>query len=162
MKKHVIRNAHDSWWFLYNHPKFSVPTRTEIPPEYVEGLKEIEGLKGAGVELFTEASGKSYRMWPQVPIHALHCNLDIFYTKVNARRRVDKDKAKNTNVECWLEFGPIQYGYAYSCTDTPMDEYDTETILHHIHDINLDTGAPTFDEALVKLARLVKKHYGDY
>lgn len=153
MKK-VIRNAHDSWWFLYNHPKFSVPSRTEIA--------DVEGLMEDRVELFIEASGKAYRMWPQIPIHALHCNLDIFYTKVDAQRRVDKDKTKNTNVECWLEFGPIQYGYAYSGTDTPMDEHDTTTILHHIHDIRLDTGAPTFDEALVKLAKLVKKHYGGF
>ena len=30
------------------------------------------------------------------------------------------------------------------------------------HDTKLDCGAPTFDEALVKLARLVKRHYGDF
>ena len=43
-----------------------------------------------------------------------------------------------------------------------MGDWDTETMLQTIHDIRLDTGAPTFDEALVKLAKLVKKHYGDY
>ena len=34
--------------------------------------------------------------------------------------------------------------------------------LVHYHDWKLDCGAPTFDEAIVKLANLVLKEYGDY
>jgi len=34
-------------------------------------------------------------------------NLNIFYTKVDDRGRVNDDKSLNTNIEVWLEFGPI-------------------------------------------------------
>lgn len=82
---------------------------------------------------------------------ALDTNLDIFYSKVNEHGRVDDDATKNTNVECWLEFGPLKQ----QVSDGNLD-------MAHFHDIDLDCGAPTFDEALIKLARLVKRHYGDY
>jgi hypothetical protein len=158
MKKRVIRNAHDAYWFLKDHPKFNVPERTEIDED------EIEEAKQEGFKVTVDQSGKAYRIWPKIIRHALDCNLDIFYTKVNhpTRGRVDKDASKNKYVECWLEFGPIYYGYAYSGCETPLSEWDDTTMLLHSHDTDLDTGAPTFDEALVKLAKLVLKHYGDY
>ena len=158
MKKRVIRNAYDAYWFLYYHPKFNVPERTEIDPEQADELKK------AKVKLVTDPCGKMYRMWPDVLRHALDCNLDIFYAKVNhpTHGRVDDDNSKNKYVEVWMEFGPIYYGYAASGCETPLADWDDTTMLLHSHDINLDTGAPTFDEALVKLAKLVLKHYGDY
>jgi hypothetical protein len=157
MKKRVIRNAYDAWWFLYSHPKLNTQERTEVEPEQVEELKK------QGVVVITDPCGKSYRYW-ELTRHALDCNLDIFYAKVNhpKRGRVDKDMSKNKYVEVWLEFGPIYYGFAYSGGTEPMAEWDDTTMLLHSHDPNLDTGAPTFDEALVKLAKLVLKHYGDY
>jgi hypothetical protein len=82
---------------------------------------------------------------------ALEINLSIFWAKVDERRRVNDDPAKNTFAECWLEFGQVKY----AVSDGHLD-------LMHYHDPRLDCGAPTFDQAIVKLARLVRKHYGDY
>lgn len=54
------------------------------------------------------------------------------------------DKSKNTKVEVWLEHGPYDEAWE-GCT----------------HDIDLDCGGDTFEEAIIKLAELVKKHYTD-
>ena len=53
---------------------------------------------------------------------AMDCNLDIFYTKVDERRRVNDDKSKNVNVECWLEFetiGAVRIGWRPSYEALP-------------------------------------------
>lgn len=157
-KKRVIHNSFEAHWFLYYHPKFNAQERYEVSPEQVEELKKD------GVTLVTDPCGRVYRVWHHSINHALECNLDIFYAKVNhpTRGRVDKDKSKNKYVEVWLEFGPVYYGFAYSGTKKPMGEWDDTTMLHHSHDIRLDTGGRTFDESLVKLAKLVLKFYGDY
>lgn len=157
-KKRVIRNAWDAYWFLYEHPKMNVQERSEVTPD------QIEELKKEGVTLVTDPSGKVYRIWHHIFKHAMECNLDIFYTKVNrpTRGRVDKDVSKNKYVECWLEFGPIYYGYSFSGTDKPMAAWDDTTMLHHSHDYRLDTGGRTFDEGLIRLAKNVMKFYGDY
>ena len=162
--KHTIKNAYDAYWFLHSHPKFNIPLRVEISPEefteYKNGVKIVE-YNNKKVKVSKDAGGKCYRYF-LTKKYAVDVNLDIFYTKVNKKRSVDSNPDKNQYVECWLEFGPIQYSYAYSGTKKPMGEWDTETVLEHTHDIRLDTGAPTFDEALVKLAKLVKKYYGDF
>ena len=90
--------------------------------------------------------------WPLLR-HAISCNLDIFYARVDETGTINDDDSKNVNVECWLEFGPIEY----ACV---MDGEPSQLL--HTHDIDLDCGAPTFDEALVRLGNLALKHYGDY
>ena len=55
---------------------------------------------------------------------------------------VDDDESKNTKVEVWLEAGP----YGEHC---------------NIHDWDLDCGGDTFEEAIIKLADLVKQYYDD-
>lgn len=72
----------------------------------------------------------------------LQC-LDIYVTKVNPEtREIDDDEIKNTEVEVWLECGK-----------------------HHpnmrIHDVDLDCGENTFEEAIIELAKLVKEKYED-
>ena len=57
---------------------------------------------------------------------------------------IDDDHSKNTKVQVWLEHGPYEEIWG-SCT----------------HDIDLDCGGDTFEEAIIKLATLVKKHYTD-
>lgn len=82
---------------------------------------------------------------------ALEVNLNIFYTLVDDRRRVNDDAAKNVNIQCWLQFGPIR-------------QVVSDGVLHieHSHDLRLNCGAATFDEALVKLACKVRRYYGDF
>ncbi len=73
--------------------------------------------------------------------------LDVFVAKVNPENdTVDDDKTKNTKVEIWLETGPYE----------PWDSDDPATV-GSTHDINLDCGAETFEQAIIKLSKLVKK-----
>lgn len=71
--------------------------------------------------------------------------LDIDVVKVNRLSyEIDEDEYKNTLPQVWLEAGP-------KLKDGTIG-----------HDIGLDTGADTFEEAIINLAKLVKKVYGDY
>lgn len=77
---------------------------------------------------------------------AIH-NISMVPMKVHPKlKRVVNDKAKNTLVNYWLETGPWENleesGRVYS------------------HDIRLDCGADTFEEAMINLADLVKNNYG--
>jgi len=72
-------------------------------------------------------------------------SLDVDMAKVNPKTgRIDDDEAKNTRVDYWLEGGP--FGKKHEA---------------YMHDPNLDCGGETFEEAIVKYAELVKKHYGN-
>lgn len=67
--------------------------------------------------------------------------LDVQVEKVNPNtNEVDDDKSKNTKTEIWLEIG----------------KYDKEI---RWHDIELDCGGATYEEAIIKLSNLVKKKY---
>jgi hypothetical protein len=70
--------------------------------------------------------------------------LDIAVTKVNpANCTMEVDETKNTKVEVWLEAGPYAEGFRE-------------------HDIDLDCGGDTFEEAIIALAVKVLDKYGDY
>jgi len=79
-------------------------------------------------------------------IDFLNC-LCIDVVKVNpkSKRICNKDKL-NTLTQVWLECGGIEWD----------DNFDTYV---HCHDIRLDCGADTFEEAIIKLANLVQKYY---
>ena len=65
--------------------------------------------------------------------------LDVDVAMVNpVTREIDRDPAKNTRLEVWLETGP-EAGF---------------------HDLMLDCGGETFEEAIIKLASLVDTYYG--
>lgn len=69
--------------------------------------------------------------------------LYIMVAKVNPTTgEVDNDQTKNTKTEVWLEIGPWSEQY-------------------HTHDWDLDCGGNTFEEAICKLAALVKQYYTD-
>jgi hypothetical protein len=91
------------------------------------------------------------REWTSLERRALDCNLDIWYAKVDEAGKVNDACSKNVNIECWLEFGPIK-----------QIVRDGILRVENSHDLRLDCGARTFDEALVRLARKVRRHYGDY
>lgn len=70
--------------------------------------------------------------------------LETIVVQVNPEtEEIDEDPTKNTATRIWLECG----------------NYDED---HSVHDINLDCGAPTYEEAIIELAALVLEHYGDY
>jgi hypothetical protein len=63
--------------------------------------------------------------------------------KINPEKgRIDDNEKLNIATEVWLECGP----YEKSCLN---------------HDVDLDCGAPTFEEAIIRLAKLVRRKYGD-
>ena len=69
--------------------------------------------------------------------------LYIMVVKVNPlTNEVDDDQTKNTKTQVWLEVGPWSEQY-------------------HTHDWDLDCGGDTFEEAIIKLAELVKQYYDD-
>lgn len=86
--------------------------------------------------------------------------LDISVQKVNPLTgRIDDNKALNTQVEFWLENGP------WMRTDDPANGIPEDMLGDgeiHSHDINLDCGGLTYEEALLNMAKLVREHYGDY
>lgn len=64
--------------------------------------------------------------------------LYVDVAKVNPETgSIDNDSTKNTQIEIWLESGP-------ECG---------------VHDIMLDCGGRTFEEAIINLAKLVMKYY---
>lgn len=79
--------------------------------------------------------------------------LDIHVAKVDPVTRVinEKDESKNTQIEVWLECGPWEKG-----------GWLGGGLGNFTHDFRLDTGGDTFEEAIIKLAKLVLKYYGDY
>lgn len=73
--------------------------------------------------------------------------LDIEVVKVSPETlTIENDTNLNTKTQVWLEFGGIikdeNFGIIMPC-----------------HDINLDCGADTFEEAITKLANLVNNYY---
>jgi hypothetical protein len=171
-RKRRILSAYDAWYFLREHPKLNRHERDPLTPEEAEEargpkpppppgdeLAEIIG-KGAarrkGYRVVKDAGGNYWRDWHDVTVPAVDENLDIHYAQVDERGR---DSSKNVRVEVWLELGPVEWGHH-------QPEYEIKEGARcykmHFHDVDLDTGAPTFDEALIKLARKVQKKYGDY
>ena len=72
---------------------------------------------------------------------------DWQYQKVNPTTNSISDKLhENTKVQIWIECG------AYSKVGGSY---------YPSHDTKLDCGGDTFDEALINLANLVLKHYGE-
>ena len=146
-----IATAYEAFWFLTNHPKFRCRDAALVNPK-----KPVKVEKGERIRTLRDQmpwrKGDKYQILEFAhEREAMSSNLDIFYAKVDKHGVVNTDAGKNTFNECWLEFGPIKQTVS-----------DGQLKLEHYHDTNLDCGAPTFDEALVKLARLVLKHYGDY
>lgn len=155
-------NAHEAWWFLYYHPKFTYHERTEFETEadckVFAGGEDVLAGGGKARAITTaikDAGGNWWVEW-KYECHALDEQLDIHYAQVDETGHVNKDESKNVNIECWLEFGPVEWGYD-GYADASKGE--RERLLNY-HDIDLDCGAPTFDEAIVELANLVLEKYG--
>lgn len=105
----------------------------------------------------TEAITDFYEAWWFIEEHPkmkewdedtdLMRNLEIMVVKVNPYNEVvEEDKTKNTATRVWLEFGfKSDWGNNMGAGPT--------------HDVDLDCGAPTFEEALIEMANLIKEKY---
>jgi hypothetical protein len=168
---HPLRNAHEAYWFLHEHPKFIRKERDPLEPEEVDDAKKpaTKPKKGdelskitrrrKGFRVVKDKGGNFWREW-NLTVPAIVENLDIHYAAVDERGRVSNDATKNQFSECWLEFGQVVYGHHH---DSKKEWRGTERAYKmYYHDTDLDCGAATFDDALVKLAKKVKKKYGDF
>lgn len=83
--------------------------------------------------------------------HRIFCNqflegLDIMVVKIDpTTQRMKDNPVRNTKTQVWLECGPVRKGKTFSYT----------------HDIDLDCGGDTFEQAIVELAKRVRGKYGD-
>ena len=77
--------------------------------------------------------------------------LDIEVVKVDpADNEINfEDESKNTKTTVWLEFGPV--------VENTYNNFLTRYIPSH--DIDLDCGGDTFEEAITELANLVYNKY---
>ena len=97
---------------------------------------------------------KFYDAWMFLSTHKMfrnlfECGLYTVVVKVNPETdAVDDDDNKNTKVQIWLEHGPYEIQPGNCCSQ-------------HTHDWDLDCGGDTFEDAVIKLAELVKKHYNN-
>jgi hypothetical protein len=83
-------------------------------------------------------------------IGSLQESLIVEVVKVNPENlTIEEDESKNTLVQVWLECGPYEF-------------IGETNAYENTHDTDLDTGADTFEQAIIKLAELVHKHYGPY
>lgn len=82
-------------------------------------------------------------------------DLSMMVVKVDpTKERIMKRKKRNIATRVWLEHGPFEV--------VPAEENHGVEWKGCTHDIELDCGGATFEEAIIKLANLVKKKYGDY
>jgi hypothetical protein len=94
------------------------------------------------------------------PLSMFHNDLTIMVAKVDpTTNRIEDDESRNIKTRVWLECGPRK--------EPTSDEYEWICGEWHdygipSHDIMLDCGADTFEEAIIKLANLVHTFYGDY
>lgn len=78
-------------------------------------------------------------------------NLDIAIVKVSPKtRRIEDDPSENTLTQVWLETGPIKNVKNVAMMQQPV----------WMHDLDLDCGGNTFEEAICRLAARVLKKYG--
>jgi len=117
MKKKIIKEFFEAWWFLANHPDFQVRGN----------------LRSLSLTLVN-------KIW-------------VYVTKVNPiTNKVSDIDVLNTKVQVWLEWGP----------QVLIEDIGPKPFWSTSHDIRLDCGGNTYEEAIIELAKLVKKYYGEY
>lgn len=137
-------NAFEAYWWIFNHPKSVsvhpdhplIDLREYEPPEAFKYLLELKEYKPRDNTYYTALREHATTSeWEGQFIY----NLDFVYEETEA-----------TGFTIFLETGPAYF-------DDMVGQY-----MSNSHDINLDTSADTFEEALIKLADKIKAYYGDY
>ena len=90
------------------------------------------------------------------PLSYFESCLSIEVVKVNPEsEKREEDEEKNSVIRVWLECGP-----SIKSSKLTEKEQGHPSVGRASHDYDLDCGAPSFEEALCELARLVAKKYG--
>lgn len=146
--------------WIQEHRLWTHPVTIKVPPEG-QSLFQTRPVPGNPSlhEVVPPGPG-----WHDEVIHdgsMLECvDVDIVYVNP-ANRRIDDDDSLNTQFEVWLEGG----GWLDLSEDAnapgPEGGWNQYNKWCRCHDPDLDCGAPTLLEALLKLARLVRFYYSD-
>jgi len=128
-----IKTAYEAYWFLHEHPEY-------VCNEYDRITKQQAKEKSSSWSIIKDSHGQYWRKW-RLTRNSITTNLGIIY-----------QKSEDGQILCCLEFGG------------PMKNTGKEgpMFLMNTHDIGLDVSAPTFDQALIKMARIVLKRDGDF
>lgn len=78
--------------------------------------------------------------------------IDMMVVLTDETGTINKDESLNTRTAIWLEAGKWNLF---------ADEHEHGSSHCHWHDIELDCGGATYEEAVIKLARLVWDRYGN-
>lgn len=139
-----MERFYEAYKYLEFHPIFNVTPGEKV--DLTSG-KLLSG--GVGLDL----SDESLKAFP-VEIHRFDLALDIDIVKVNPETgEIDDDPTKNTKVQVWLEAGPYE--------DLGItDGYGEPTSVKGFsHDVELDSGGDTFEDAIIELAERVRAKY---
>lgn len=130
-------------WVL-NHPIWTVP---------------VPRNKKATSNFFNELLGEDIPDY--LPILGWENCIEMYPAYVNPQtHRIDEDDNLNTLLEVWVEAGPPEdISKDWSAPKDGWNEYNKYS---PSHDVYLDCGAVTMEEALLELALRVKHYYGDY
>lgn len=122
-------------------------------------------IRPGGSILDTLAASRQEReSWPLEDVGEggmMEC-VDLFPVFVDpSTETIEDDDAKNTALMFWIEAG----GWCDMSADehllAPKGGWTQDNRWIREHDYDLNCGAPTAEEALLKLAALVRKHYYD-
>lgn len=93
------------------------------------------------------------------PTSLFTSDLYIMVVKVDPKtKRIEDDEKRNTLTNIWLEHGPW---YSKKELDKITGYNDTAEHGTTTHDIRIDCGGDTYEEAIVNMAKLVMKEYGE-
>ena len=96
-------------------------------------------------------------------MNAFYDLTSITLAYVNPKTHMVEDNLfLNTHPEIWIESGPFFDMSTEKTVPEPEDGWNYNNKFIPSHDIRLDCGADTLEEAFLQLALLVKEHYGDY
>jgi hypothetical protein len=143
---------------LLAHPLWEHPRYIPVPPD---GVELCEPIAGSEAYSFPDTAN-----WPikNVPDGSWHERVSISVVYVNpTTEKIEDDETRNTAFRVWLEAG----GWAdrsldpeHSCGgNIPKEGWNDDNKWIGCHDYRLNCGAPTLDEALLELARLVNFFY---
>lgn len=133
----TMKRFYEAWHFLNEHPAFE---------------RTYADHRRGGYVSFRGRPHKEVRFDQSIDV-------DVVMTRPNDLT-IDEDPKKNTRVQVWIECGrwmsakELYKGMTKEICDPAGDGAFG-------HDPRLDCGADTFEEAIIKLARNVKKAYGD-
>ena len=154
MDKEMQERFHDAFWFIDNHPAFLGVKRgissLEIKVEKccINGFGELNIITvNRGEDRFEEFLNRGF----QEHLHEEYPDLDdvwVPYSKFYGY------PWSFDHIEVWIEGGATFY--------STNELSETEFSWQSIHDIDLDTGGNTYEDAIISFADLVKEKYGDY